>query len=566
MSKNRLLNRWTRRTALGRVLEDSGLSVRRTVLAVLAGSTSLGSAVGLSAVAAWMIARAAGMPSPADLAVASVLVRFFGIGRGLFRYIERLASHRVALQGAVSLRARLYERLAHAPASRVLHLTRGQVMARLGGDVDAIADAVVRGLIPLAVAVVVSAVAVAITGAFIPGAGLSLAACLMLAGVGAAMLTMRSARAAALLAVTADARVTESALSALEAAAEHRVWGTTTSAATDLAEADRNSAIAHEATARPAAWAAAVQSFAAGVALIAALAIAVLAAQAGAVNPMEAAIVALLPLAAFEAVGAVPAAMQQLFRSARAAERIEELAPQSADTSHDPTMALVGTGEKVTRASAAKKPRAILEAHAVTAAWPRMSPTRPVTFSVAPGEVVAIVGRSGIGKTTLLATLAGALPPVSGRALINAAEASDNTLGAIVAITSEDAHVFGTTVLENLRVGRGDVDECQALDVLGVVGLREWVSALPDGLATVLGAGGGTISGGERRRLLLARALLAPHPIHLIDEPGEHLDAPGRAALRAALSHMRAQGRSVVIVTHDLSLLDAADRTVNLDG
>ncbi|MFW2513426.1 thiol reductant ABC exporter subunit CydC [Demequina sp. SO4-13] len=543
-----------RKGALRRVLRDAGLHPGRTALAVLTGSAALGSAVGLAAVAAWMIARAAGMPSPADLAVAAVVVRFFGIGRGLFRYLERLSSHGVALRGAVSLRVRVYERLAESPAARVLPLTRGQVMARIGADVDSIADAVVRGLIPLAVAVVVSAISVGISGFLVPWAGVVLAASLLAAGVGAALLTLRSARAAAALAVTADARVTESALSALEAAAEHRVWGTSTIALVELAEADAASASAHEATARPAAWAAAVQALAAGAALVGSIAVAVTAAANGEIGPTTAAIVALLPLAAFEAVGTVPAAMQQLFRSARAAERIEELAPPR-DASEDP-------GDIHRPGSGAS---AVLEAREVSAAWPGMTPTVPVTFRAGPGDVVAIVGRSGIGKTTLLATLGGALEPVCGEALIDGIPVAEPDLGAVVAITAEDAHVFGTTVLENLRVAHGGVTEAQALDALEVVGLRQWVGTLPEGLATVLGSGGGTVSGGERRRLLLARALLAPQPIHLIDEPGEHLDQAGRAALRAALAHLRSNGRSVVIVTHDLSLLDAADRTVSLD-
>ncbi|MFN3865831.1 MAG: ATP-binding cassette domain-containing protein, partial [Demequina sp.] len=383
-----------------------------------------------------------------------------------------------------------------------------------------------------------------------------LAVCLLAAGVGAAALTLRSARAAAVLAVTADARVTESALSALEGAAEHRVWGTTASAEAELAEADTASAQAHEAIARPAAWGAAVQALAAGLALVGSIAVAVTAAANGQIGPTTAAVVALLPLAAFEAVGAVPAAMQQLFRSARAAERIEELAPPAASP------AAGGRDDVAVPAGVT----AVLEARELSAAWPSMTPTVPVSLRVAPGEVVAVVGRSGIGKTTLLATLGGALPPVAGQALIDGVPVAEHHLGAAVAITAEDAHLFGTTVLENLRVSRGDVTADEALGALEIVGLRDWAVALPEGLDTVLGAGGGTVSGGERRRLLLARALLAPQPIHLIDEPGEHLDHAGRAALRAALSRLRRDGRSVVIVTHDLALLDAADRTVSLDA
>jgi ATP-binding cassette subfamily C protein CydC len=132
-------------------------------------------------------------------------------------------------------------------------------------------------------------------------------------------------------------------------------------------------------------------------------------------------------------------------------------------------------------------------------------------------------------------------------------------------MTPEDAHLFGTTLLENLRVANGTTTEDQARAALEAVQLGAWLDSLPDGLHTALGSGGNTVSGGERRRLLLARALLSPAPIHLIDEPAEHLDADGVDALRSLVAAMRAQGRSVVIVTHDLGILDVVDRVVTLD-
>ncbi|GMA34378.1 hypothetical protein GCM10025876_05820 [Demequina litorisediminis] len=201
----------------------------------------------------------------------------------------------------------------------------------------------------------------------------------------------------------------------------------------------------------------------------------------------------------------------------------------------------------------------------LSAAWPGMTPTRPATASVPGGGVLAIVGRSGIGKTTLLLTLAGVLPPAAGTVRIGARAAHRDLVGHTVGMTAEDAHIFGTTVLENLRVARGDVTEAEARDALALVGLGAWVEGLPEGLDTVLGTGGNSVSGGERRRLLLARALLTPQPLVLIDEPAEHLDAAGREALDAVLGQLRAEGRTVVIVTHHLHLTDLADAVVTLD-
>lgn len=535
--------------ALRSLLRDMGVPRMRLALAVGWGSAALGSAVGLSAVASWLIARAAGMPSPADLGVAAVIVRFFGIGRGLFRYLERLASHETALRGVVDLRVKVYERMADAGTVQISALRRGDVMARVGKDVDTVGDAVVRGAIPLMVAAVVSTVSIAISAWLLPTAGIVMVLGVLVSGIGAAALTWRAAAVAARAGVKADAQVTIAALSAIESAPEHRVWGTSGEVADELERANRASEAAQEAAARPASLAAAIQTLAAGATLIGAVLLAVTAAYAGVLNPMETTVVALLPLAAFEAVGAVPTAVTQLFRSEQAARRIEELTAPA--DRREP----VPAGES-----------GVLELQGLQAAWPEMAPTRPVDVRLEAGQSLAIVGRSGIGKTTLLLTIAGLLDAHAGTVTYGGRPTRDLPDGHLVAMTAEDAHVFGTTVLENLRVARGSASPGEATAALGAVGLGDWLSSLPQGLDTPIGSGGGTVSGGERRRLLLARALVSDHPVHLIDEPAEHLDDAGRTALRAALAWMSRQGRTVIIVTHDLSFTTATTQAVTLDG
>lgn len=535
------------------LLRDAEVSPRRVILSIAAGTMALGSAVGLAAVAAWLIARAAGMPSPADLALAAVTVRFFGIARGLFRYLERLASHETALSGVVALRTRTYEGVAASGASRVLALKRGDIVARMGGDIDALGDAVVRALIPLGVAGTVSLISIAIATALLPAAGLALAACLAAAAVLAGLMTWRSARTAAVAGTAAAARVSTATLEAIDGAAEHRVWGTSDDAAAELRAADMDAQDAAEIAAKPAAWAAAVLQVSQGAALIVSLGLAVTAARHAGLPPTDTAVIALLPLAAFEAIGAVPAAVQQAFRSASAARRVNAMvadAPSGDD--HD--------ADAHTPCTAVE-----LRLEGLSAAWPGMAPTTPVTATLKPGDALGIVGRSGIGKTTLLLTIAGALPAARGQALLGGAPVGPASLGRDIAMTPEDAHVFGTTVLENLRVANGTTTEQRARAALDAVHLGAWLESLPAGLDTVLGAGGNTVSGGERRRLLLARALLSPAPIHLIDEPAEHLDADGIDALRALVTAMRHEGKSVVIVTHDLGILDVVDRVVSLD-
>ena len=538
----------TPRSALRDAIRDTGIGWWGYTRSVLAGSAALGSAVGLVAVAAWLIARAAQMPSPADLALAAVTVRFFGIGRGVFRYLERLLSHDTALRGVVRLRERTYERLAGASARRVLALRRGDIVARAGSDLDAVGDAVVRSIIPVGVAVVVSAFAATIVAWQLPAAGAALALALLLAGVVPAVLTSRQARIAADAGVTAAAEVAAAALSAVEASAEHRVWDQEGAALAALRTANKAAEDAADAAARPASLAAAAQTLFAGLGLFACLALAVWAARNGDLSGPGAAIVALTPLAAFEAVGAIPAAIMQYHRSSAAALRLAQM-------SDEPDQATASGSNEA----------AALTLTGLSVGWPGAAPTPPTTATVAPGAALAVIGKSGVGKTTLLLTATGALPPVAGDVSFGGAHLTPADAGVAFALTLEDAHLFGTTVLENLRVARGGASEADAWKVLERVGLADWVRALPQGLDTELGTGGNTVSGGERRRLLMARALLADVPLQLLDEPGEHLDTAGITAFSAAVDAMRAEGRTVVVVTHDDDIMAVADQVISLD-
>ena len=556
------------------LLRELEVSWRTIALAVAAGSAALGSAVLLGATSAWLIARAAQMPSPADLAIAAVIVRTLGITRGGFRYAERLVSHDTALRGMTNLRARAYERLERRGTAQVLSLPRGDIVARTGPDVDALGDAVSRSIVPTGVAVVVSALAVVIVGSQDVRAGLALAAALAAAAILPATLTVRSVRVTQERVARADAAATIAALSLVESGPEHRVWGTTGEARAALVAADREVEAARDAAARPAALAAALQVAFAGLGLIAAVAIGIAAARAGGLNGPAAAVVALTPLGAFEAVSALPAAAAQWFRTRAAADRVLHLVEPATGFESEPRSAEPRTPEPRTpepRAPAPRSPRApragaapTLRLADLSVAWPGSTPTRPVSVVLPPGGVVGVVGASGVGKTTLLLTIAGALAPTAGTATIDGRPVDDGDTGGVVAMTAEDAHVFGTTILENLRVARGDVTPAEASAALTSVGLGPWLAAQAAGLDTELGSGGLTVSGGERRRLLLARVALHPAPIHLIDEGAEHLDPAGADALRALVRRRSAARRSTILVTHDPSLLDVVDTVIDL--
>lgn len=573
---------------LWRAVRLLDVAPRRVALAVALGVLALSSAIALAAVSAWLITRAAQMPPVLELSVATVAVRAFGIGRGLFRYLERLVSHDIALRGMARLRTTLYERLAVGRPGATLGLRRGDLLARVGADVDAVGDVVVRGLLPAAVATVLGLGTVVAMGLFLAAAGLTLAACLVLAGVVAPWLAQRAARATEQRAAAARAEMAATSLGLLEDAGPLAVQGRTGAELARLRAADADLARATDRGAGPAALAAGLGNLAVGVAVLAALLVGIPALAAGRIAEVDLAVIVLTPLAAFEAASVLPAAAIQLHRSRAAAARLmavlddaatpdEAVAPHETVAPHDAVPVVVDAAVPAPRTASPAAPR--LTARGLAVGWPGRPPVvTGLDLDLAPGRSLAVVGPSGVGKTTLLLTLAGFLPPRAGELLLDGIPlaAVDPTVRlARLALTTEDAHVFETTLLENLRVARGDATPEDARAALGRAGLGDWLAGLPDGVDTALGPDARSVSGGERRRLLLARSLLATAPLLLVDEPAEHLDPVTAdrlvgdllAAPRAAAPDAGTPARGALVVTHRLAPLGAADEVLVLrDG
>ena len=551
------------RRALRRAVGLLDLDSSRFVLAVLAGTAGMASAVALSGVAAWLIARASQMPDVVALGVAPVAVRLFGVSRSVLRYCERLVSHDTALRGMGALRTRLYEALAAARTDTVAGLRRGDVLARVGSDIDAVGDLVVRAYLPATVAAVLGAATSVGVGLVYWPAGLILAICLLLSGLGAPLATIRSARMVEQARQRQATELSAEVLAVLEGAPELMVCGRLADSMHQVASREENLVRLRDRAAVPAAIAAALDVAAMGMAVVGNLVIGVGAVAAGRLAPVWLAVIVLVPLAAFEAISALGPASVQLVRSAGAACRIVELI-ETAETSASAGAAVCPDARKLPTPSA-HGPR--LRARNLSVGWPGGPVVAEgIDLDLRVGSRVAIVGPSGIGKSTLLATLAGLLEPRGGTLTLDGVppwQVARSQAAARVCLTAEDAHVFHTNVLENLRVARGDVTPAEARQLLDQAGLGDWLEALPDGVETVVGTDAATLSGGERRRLLLARALAAPAPLMLLDEPGEHLDATTADRLVADLLTVGArQGRGTLLVTHRLSSLAHADEVL----
>ena len=469
----------------------------RLALAVTFGVLALGSALALAGVSAWLIARAWQMPPILDLSIAVVAVRALGISRGVLGYCERLASHDTALRAAGTARAGLYRALAQGPADTVMRLPEGDIASRVGDSVDELSDVLVRAVLPIAVATILSGASVVAVAFISPTVAALLLACLLVAGVVAPWLSAKAATSAEHVAVQHHSGRDIATMLAVDHAPELRVAGRLDEVVADVSRRQREWGAAADRAALPAAFGAAAPTAATAVSVLGAVLAAItLAPQ---VAPTTLAILVLLPLSAFEATAALPAAAVQLTRARIAARRLLDLtAPGPAARSR-----------------------------------PALHPP-----DLRAGDRIAVVGDSGSGKTTTLMAIA-------------AEHQNPFTAG----FFPEDAHLFDTTVRDNLLVARGDATDDELHAALHAVGLGDWVDGLPDGLATILTGGAAAVSAGQRRRLLLARALVCDLPVILLDEPTEHLDAADADRLLRELlapDGLFAPTRTVVVATHHL--------------
>lgn len=490
-----------------------------------------GASVALLGVSAWLISKAAEHPNFLDLSVAAVGVRFFGISRGVFRYTERLVGHDLALRMQSALRLRTYTTLAR---TTLLGRRHGDLLVRVVADVEAVQDVVVRVVLPFASAVVVMAGTTAMLARFSLGSATVLLLTAVVAGLllpAWAQRVSRDADAAAvpLRGALAD-QVRETALVAVDLVA----YDADTAALTRIDELDARLRDAERRATAVRAWAAAGQVVAAGTAVIAALWIGGQAVLDGAIAPRLLAVLVLTPLALHEVLGGLAQAAQTLTRAQAALTRVVDVLDAEP----------VGRGDAPV-GDASERPSVRVED--LTIGWPGHDPVLTgISFDLGPGESVAVVGPSGVGKTTLAATVLGLIPAVAG---------SVETSGRI-GYLAQDAHLFATSVAENVRIGNKDATESQVIAALASAGLP----LDPDRLVGELGA---TLSGGEARRLALSRLLAGSYDVLVLDEPSEHLDTPTANALLDDL-WASVGTRPLLVVTHDESVVARCDTVVRL--
>ncbi|WP_121842204.1 thiol reductant ABC exporter subunit CydD [Streptomyces sp. S5] len=544
-------------SALVRVRAAGREARGRLILSLVLGSLALGSAVGLMATSGYLISRASQQPPVLYLMMAVTATRAFGIGRAVFRYAERLVSHDVVLRMLADTRVAVFRRLERLAPAGLRGTRRGDLLSRLVADVDALQDYWLRWLLPAGWAALVSTVSVLFMTWLLPAAGAVLSIGLLAAAVGVPLVSGGFARRAERRLAPARGALATRVAEVLTGTGELTVAGALAHRTARTGDADRELTRIRARGAAANALGAGLTAVITGLTTVAAAYVGIRGVSAGALDGVALAVVVLTPLAAFEAVTALPLAVQFRQRVRRSAERVHEVLD-----------APVPVTEPEAAGPAPESPFPV-ELRGVAARHPgqERDALTGIDLTVAEGRRIAVVGPSGSGKTTLAQLLLRFLDPRTGSYTLAGASApglDGDDVRRLVGLCAQDAHVFDSTLRENLLLADRSATEARLREVLGRARLLEWAETLPQGLDTPVGEHGARLSGGQRQRLALARALLAGFPLLVLDEPAEHLDLETADRLTADLL-AATRGRTTLLITHRLAGLEAVDEILVLD-
>lgn len=541
----------TQPTAHTHVARPTAGTIRGGVL----GGIASASGMALTATSGWLIVRAAERPIILTLMTAIVAVRTFGIARPVFRYWERLVSHDAALALLARRRWAAYSALIPLTPARLGRRRRSDVLAGVVDDLDDVVDAQVRVTVPVISSLVAGLLAIGLTSWLAPAVGVVLSAlALGIALVCVLAYRLESRSLTELLAARAEVtRVSE--LMTSQATELRAVGGWHTALRwVDEAQTTLTTAARRQSSGRATASAAFLLLVGGAVVLTAVLVWPLTLAA-----PVKA-LLLLTPVAVSEVVTPLTDAMRALARARGSEARLDALLGLSP---------AVGPGGKADLPLTTGAPR--LTARGLTASWTGgRTDVGPIGLDVPAGSRVALLGANGSGKSTLLAVLARHLDPTGGTLTWDGVDVTDLPTDLVrdqIAIVDDQPHVFASTLRANLALAGPAANDHHLEEALDRAGLGGFLAALPDGLDTRIGDGGRGLSGGERARLAIARALLSRRPLILLDEPVAHLDPPTATAVLTDLltaDSDRGPHPTIVMATHRPEGLSLFDQVITM--
>ncbi len=541
---------------LRRILREPGTPYGRLALAGVLGLLSAAATIALMAGSGYLLGRAALRPGLDALVGILAAVEVVAFLRGPLRYAERLVGHDAALRALARWRVWLYDCLTPRVPAALAGWRSGDLLTTAIDDVDTLQDLYLRTVLPLGIALGAAALGLVVVGLVLPVALVALGLPLLIACTVPPALVWRTGADDEATALSGE--ISAHVVDMVHGAPDLLAFGAEEGAFVRLDEMSRRGELLARRQQRAAAMAALVTQFCLGGALIAILAVATAAVHAHHLDPVMVAVLPLAALATFEPVPGVAQAAARALAVRAAARRLLALEAVPVPVRDTPPLQSLPEGipdlafDRASLRYAPEFPRALDQ----------------VSLHLAPGDRVAVTGSSGAGKSSLVNALLRFWPLEEGDLHVGGvrvtALAQSDVRGAC-ALVDQRADLFAGTIHSNLVLGRPDASDGDVAAALDAAQLSNWVATLPEGLATSVGDEGVALSGGERRRVAVARALIAGGPILVLDEPTAGLNVELADPLINDV-FVAAGDRSIMLVTHRGAEADRCDRTIALEA
>jgi thiol reductant ABC exporter CydC subunit len=527
----------------------------RFTLGIILSALTFISTVSLLSVSGWLIARAAQMPAIMELNIAVVAVRTFSLLRSTSRYTERLLSHDATFRSLTAMRLKLYEKLEELAPHGLSEFRRGDLISRVVTDVDEIQNLPLRVVIPVISSILASVFTVALVMWILPLAGIALFVALLLASTLVPWLVTKNTLQQESEVAGIRGQLSGQIIEHFAGLTDIMMLGAADSSLKAIEETNNSLLRTERNNASRIGLANALLILLQGLALVASVTAATKSVQDGSLSPVTMVVVSLLPLAAFESVMNLPAAVLAYSRVSGSTKRLTEILSLPTVSNTKEILEIASTD---------------IQLEDVELRWPGTdeSVVSNLSMQVVDSSRVGIVGPSGSGKSTIVQLLVKFLSPINGRYLLGGKDVRDVNgvqLRQKIVATGHDAHLFNTSIRENLVLASPvAVTEEEIWKVLEDVSLAAWARSLPNSIDTVVGENGSSVSGGQRQRLLMARMLLSNPKVWVLDEPTEHLDTQLASSLMDAI-HAKSKDSTLIIVSHRQADVQGSDKIVDLE-
>ena len=526
-------------------------------LSVLLSTTDHWSSVALIGTSSWLISTAALHASVADLGVAVVGVRFFGISRGVFRYLERLVSHNVTFRLLARLRVWFYEKLEPLAPACLMEYRSGDLLARVIGDVETLENFYVRVISPSLTAIFVGLGVAFFFAFFYRPIAIALISFFLLLGLILPLLAQTMSRKSGRRLISQRADIQTQVVDGIQGIADILAFGRSQDRGRQISQTGISYGTTQKHMARFSGVYSGLNTLLTNLGMWLVLVMVIPQVTAGNINGVMIGTFTLMTLASFEAVNPLPLAAQMWNASREAARRLFEVVDV------EPAVK-----EKLQYSNIDTQSSNIDLSH-LTFAYPTQTipALQEVSFTVPQGKAVAIVGPSGAGKSTIANLLLRFWDYELGDIELGGEEIkalNPDDVRKQIALVSQNSYFFNTSIRENLRLARRSVSQEEMEAAARAAHIHDFVMKLPQGYDTLIGEQGLRLSGGERQRLAIARALLKNAPILVFDEPTANLDAlTERQVLDTLFETMR--GRTCLLITHRLLGLENMNEILVMD-